>query len=293
MKWDMEIEEIEAVLEKIWNLHDKLSNAIHSISRAHFLNSIKALIKSDKKKLFNDVGDDKRNGSMFIIICKMEGIVVRRVIPSDNSCLFNVVGYVMDHDKTKAPELRQVMVATVSSDPTKYSKAFLGKPNAEYCAWILDSDKWGAYDIQTTRCDLYGQEKNYSERVMLIYDGLHYDALAEMDIGSLDIGDFLDSVCTLQVLSQDETLLLYIMVFGESVVNDITSVALFNAIQTFVPKTPLEIATFCGVCSKNAAIDLNLLRRFLFSNAANFSDAGIAGASCGVFPIAASAFSGA
>ncbi|KAE8681020.1 Detected protein of confused Function [Hibiscus syriacus] len=125
----------------------------------------------------------------------MEGIAVRRVIPSDNSCLFNAVGYVMDHNKTKALELRQVIAATVSSAPTKYSEAFLGKPNAEYCAWILDSDKWGgaielsiladyygreiaAYDIQTTRCDLYGQEKNYSERVMLIYDGLHYDALA-------------------------------------------------------------------------------------------------------------------
>ncbi|KAH9803654.1 hypothetical protein KPL71_001862 [Citrus sinensis] len=35
-----------------------------------------------------------------------------------------------------------------------------------------------AYDIQTTRCDFYGQEKKYSERVMLIYDELHYDALA-------------------------------------------------------------------------------------------------------------------
>ncbi|KAL6534866.1 OTU protein [Orobanche gracilis] len=35
-----------------------------------------------------------------------------------------------------------------------------------------------AYDIQTTRCDLYGQEQNFEERVMLIYDGLHYDALA-------------------------------------------------------------------------------------------------------------------
>lgn len=66
-----------------------------------------------------------------------------------------------------------------------------------------------AYDIQTSRCDLYGQvsdlsspyllvpnlliylsvlhfltqEKNYSERAMLIYDGLHYDALA---VSSLD-----------------------------------------------------------------------------------------------------------
>ncbi|XP_022039473.1 OVARIAN TUMOR DOMAIN-containing deubiquitinating enzyme 2 isoform X1 [Helianthus annuus] len=125
----------------------------------------------------------------------MEGSIVRRVIPSDNSCLFNAVGYVMDHDKNKASELRQVIAATVASDPTKYSEAFLGKRNEEYCAWILNPEKWGgaielsiladyygreiaAYDIQTTRCDLYGQEKKYRERVMLIYDGLHYDALA-------------------------------------------------------------------------------------------------------------------
>ncbi|CAI9092367.1 OLC1v1027584C1 [Oldenlandia corymbosa var. corymbosa] len=42
MKWAMEVEEIEAVLEKIWDLHDKLSDAIHSISRAHFLSSVKS-----------------------------------------------------------------------------------------------------------------------------------------------------------------------------------------------------------------------------------------------------------
>ena len=37
----------------------------------------------------------------------------------------------------------------------------------------------------------------------------------------------------LQVLSQDETPLLYSLVFGEGVVNDATSVVLFNAIQNF------------------------------------------------------------
>ncbi|XVE58409.1 hypothetical protein DITRI_Ditri04bG0167600 [Diplodiscus trichospermus] len=67
MKWDMEIEEIEAVLEKIWDLHDKLSDTIHSISRAHFLNSIKTLRKSDKKKVYNDiVGDDNKTGFVFV-----------------------------------------------------------------------------------------------------------------------------------------------------------------------------------------------------------------------------------
>ncbi|KAL1207081.1 OVARIAN TUMOR DOMAIN-containing deubiquitinating enzyme 2 [Cardamine amara subsp. amara] len=125
----------------------------------------------------------------------MEGIIVRRVIPSDNSCLFNAISYVMDKDKKKAPELRQVIATTVASDKEKYNEAFLGKTNEEYCAWILNPEKWGgaielsiltdhygreigAYDIQTSRCDLYGQTKNYNERVMLIYDGLHYDALA-------------------------------------------------------------------------------------------------------------------
>ncbi|KAA8527496.1 hypothetical protein F0562_034789 [Nyssa sinensis] len=64
----------------------------------------------------------------------------------------------------------------------------------------------------------------------------------KMNIGSLEIGDYLaigaifsatDSVCTLQVLNQDETPLLYSLVFGEGVVNDATSVVLFNAIQSF------------------------------------------------------------
>ncbi|KAH1083207.1 hypothetical protein J1N35_022968 [Gossypium stocksii] len=79
----------------------------------------------------------------------------------------------------------------------------------------------------------------------------------EMDIGSLDIGDFLaigaifaatDSVCTLQVLNQDETPLLYSLVFGEGVVNDATSVVLFNAIQSFdlVNTSPRILLEFIG-----------------------------------------------
>ncbi|XP_028065716.1 sodium/hydrogen exchanger 4 isoform X1 [Camellia sinensis] len=39
-----------------------------------------------------------------------------------------------------------------------------------------------------------------------------------------------DTVCTLQVLHQDESPLLYSLVFGEGVVNDATSVVLFNAV---------------------------------------------------------------
>ncbi|CAN1339707.1 OVARIAN TUMOR DOMAIN-containing deubiquitinating enzyme 2 [Linum perenne] len=125
----------------------------------------------------------------------MDGTVVRRVIPSDNSCLFNAVGYGSGLCVCLSYIDFSFVSTTVARDPVKYNEAFLGKPNQEYCAWILNSEKWGgaielsiladhygreiaAYDIQTTRCDLYGQDKKYSERVMLIYDGLHYDALA-------------------------------------------------------------------------------------------------------------------
>lgn len=40
-------------------------------------------------------------------------------------------------------DMLKVIAATVASDPEKYCEAFLGKPNAEYCNWILDSEKWG------------------------------------------------------------------------------------------------------------------------------------------------------
>ncbi|KAI9096767.1 hypothetical protein K1719_025946 [Acacia pycnantha] len=56
MKWEMEMEDIEVILEKIWDLHDKLSDTIHSISRTHFLNSIKTLRKSPNNKSSSDDG---------------------------------------------------------------------------------------------------------------------------------------------------------------------------------------------------------------------------------------------
>mmetsp|Transcript_16465 Transcript_16465/g.22759 ORF Transcript_16465/g.22759 Transcript_16465/m.22759 type:complete len:371 (-) Transcript_16465:28-1140(-) len=123
------------------------------------------------------------------------GRVVRRVIDSDNSCLFNAVGYVMERSRSVAPKLRGVIADAVSKDPVTYNEAVLGKSPEEYCKWILLPDKWGgaielsilsdyykreiaAYDIQTLRCDCYGQDGGHPERGMLIYDGLHYDALA-------------------------------------------------------------------------------------------------------------------
>ncbi|WVY96105.1 hypothetical protein V8G54_028256 [Vigna mungo] len=61
-----------------------------------------------------------------------------------------------------------------------------------------------------------------------------------------------DSVCTLQVLNQDETPLLYSIVFGEGVVNDATSIVLFNSVQSL------------DFSSSNSVTALKLLGTFLY-----------------------------
>ncbi|CAI9088298.1 OLC1v1022598C2 [Oldenlandia corymbosa var. corymbosa] len=58
-----------------------------------------------------------------------------------------------------------------------------------------------------------------------------------------------DTVCTLQVLHQDDTPLLYSLVFGEGVVNDATSVVLFNAIQK------LDVEKFHGWQALHIVVD--------------------------------------
>ena len=70
-------------------------------------------------------------------------VAVRRVIDSDNSCLFNAVGYVTSRSLREAPRLRRVIADAVAGDTFTYTEGFLGKPNAEYCTWIMDSQHWG------------------------------------------------------------------------------------------------------------------------------------------------------
>ena len=124
-----------------------------------------------------------------------EGYVVRRVIDADNSCLFNSIGLCMERSRSKAHKLRQMVADAVLSDPFTYNEAFLGKPTDEYATWILNPASWGgqielsifsrvlrveiaAFDVIRDRFDVYGTEDKYKRRIMVIYDGIHYDALA-------------------------------------------------------------------------------------------------------------------
>lgn len=77
----------------------------------------------------------------------------------------------------------------------------------------------------------------------LIFPLFNLDALAVRDYMALGvIFSATDSVCTLQILHQDETPLLYSLVFGEGVVNDATSVVLFRAVEN-LDLTEIDVFT--------------------------------------------------
>ena len=125
------------------------------------------------------------------------GVLMRRVVPANNSCLFTSVYFALsggEFNDTIGPALRQIIADTVAADPFTYNEAFLGKPNREYCTWILNEEHWGgaielsilskyygieivAVDTLNVRLNRFGEDMSYSQRIFLIYDGIHYDPL--------------------------------------------------------------------------------------------------------------------
>jgi ubiquitin thioesterase OTU1 len=116
----------------------------------------------------------------------------RRIIDADNSCLFNAVGFLVCRSSSVAAEFREIVRAAVENDPETYSAAMLGKEREEYFAWIVLPTTWGGevevgvlagyfkveiavVDIRTTNIYVYGS--GGGQRVYLLYDGIHYDAL--------------------------------------------------------------------------------------------------------------------
>ncbi|XP_055624942.1 ubiquitin thioesterase OTU1 [Toxorhynchites rutilus septentrionalis] len=124
------------------------------------------------------------------------GILLKQIVPSDNSCLFTSIGYVLTGkvDPESSQYMREIIAATVNADKQEYNEGILGRPNDEYCAWILQPESWGgaievsilsAYhgiefdvvDITNAIINRFGEDKNYGMRAFLLFDGIHYDPL--------------------------------------------------------------------------------------------------------------------
>lgn len=124
------------------------------------------------------------------------GILMRKVVPADNSCLFTSIGFVLGGkvDPSCAPFMRQIIAEMVASDSDRFSEAILGQPNSAYCEWILKPDSWGGAIELAVLCQFYGieiavidtpnaiisrfgEDQHYAQRVFLVFDGIHYDPL--------------------------------------------------------------------------------------------------------------------
>lgn len=157
------------------------------------------LIVEEKEEMFPEPRDARFQEPRHHIIDSQlgcPGILMRKVVPADNSCLFTSIGFVLSGkvDVDNAPFMRQIIAEAVSSDPEIYSEAILGKPNSEYGKWILKSDSWGGaielavlstfYGLEIAVVDTsnaiinrFGEDQHYGQRVFLVFDGIHYDPL--------------------------------------------------------------------------------------------------------------------
>ncbi|OCF35110.1 ubiquitin thioesterase OTU1 [Kwoniella heveanensis BCC8398] len=122
------------------------------------------------------------------------GYLQLRVVPDDNSCLFSAVGVVFEGEIEAAQRLRKVVADAIRNDPFTYSDVMLGQPADQYIEKIVKPETWGgaiaelsifskhykteisSFDVATGRCDRFGQDE-YDSRCLLVYSGIHYDAL--------------------------------------------------------------------------------------------------------------------
>jgi len=128
------------------------------------------------------------------------GKIVRRVMPDDNSCLFHTIAYVLEGEKVASQatltRLRKVISKVITEDGgLNYDQATLGKSPSEYARWILQPNSWGgaielsifaqtyateifALDVINGIGNCFGENDGYGKRVYVIFDGIHYDAIA-------------------------------------------------------------------------------------------------------------------
>lgn len=125
----------------------------------------------------------------------MEGIPIRRYVDADDSCLFSSIAYLFDRknfNESSSLIYRNMIVEYLCNN--EFDDALLDSPKNDYINDISNPSKWGGgieikifteilkieiaiVDVQTNRIDLFGQDKNYSNRIFILYNGVHYDPL--------------------------------------------------------------------------------------------------------------------
>jgi ubiquitin thioesterase OTU1 len=120
---------------------------------------------------------------------------IRREVDADNSCLFSSVAYLIDRanfNEDSSLKFRQIIIDFLLND--NFDSSLLDQPKDQYIEFIQNPKNWGGalevkmfseifkkqivcIDVKTNRSDIYGEDKNYPQRIYLLYNGIHYDPL--------------------------------------------------------------------------------------------------------------------
>lgn len=122
------------------------------------------------------------------------GELVLKVVPDDNSCLFTSISFLLTQAQESTSDLRRIVADAIKSNPIDYPDVVLGQPREEYIKKILNPQTWGgaieiailsdhfeveidSVDVASGRVHMFGEGKGFSNRGVLVYSGIHYDAL--------------------------------------------------------------------------------------------------------------------
>ena len=138
----------------------------------------------------------------------------RRFVDADNSCLFSSIGYLLEkneYDINTKYRYRQLLVQFLENYPN--IEDILDCPKNDYIDKIINPNSWGgaielklfsemfqveiaSIDTLSNRIDIFGQDCNYTNRIFIIYNGIHYDPLVmattenhQDDITIFDVDD--------------------------------------------------------------------------------------------------------
>ncbi len=128
---------------------------------------------------------------------------IRREVDADNSCLFSSIAYLIDRsnfNEESSLKFRQIIIDYLLDD--QFDSTLLDQPKDNYIEFIQNPKNWGGalevkmfseifkkqivcIDVKTNRADIYGEDKEYPQRIYLLYNGIHYDPLVmNFDTGS-------------------------------------------------------------------------------------------------------------
>ncbi|KAI1442290.1 OTU-domain-containing protein [Annulohypoxylon stygium] len=148
-------------------------------------------------------GKGVRDQQITVFMPETNSTLVLRVMPDDNSCLFNAVGGALrghgtDPDRTfDANTLRHIVVGHILANPEKYNAVILGKTPEAYCRTMLDPETWGGdielsvlsevfrieisvVDVKTGTLYRIGEGNGYDMRCVVVYSNVHYDRIVEI-----------------------------------------------------------------------------------------------------------------